>query len=132
MPAGTGSKCRLAALCALSLFAAGCNTMTVRESVLSTNQRVAMVSNPGDGVTPPTNLVLFEEQPGRYVPVAAGFAQAPTTAFLTGAGAGIAMGIGLHSARTKVNTIVQGTSSARSMGGSATGGTATGGSVTIP
>ncbi|KLK94257.1 hypothetical protein AA309_04695 [Microvirga vignae] len=120
-------KPRIAAACALCFLATGCNSMTVRESVLSTNQRVAMVSAPGDGVTPPTNLVLFEERPGRYVPVAAGFAQAPVTAFLEGAGAGIATGIGLHGVKSKVT--VQGTSQAT--GGSATGGTGTGGSVTV-
>ena len=123
-------KSGIAIVCALGLLVAGCNTMTVREAVLSTNQRVAMVSNPGDGVSPPTNVVLFEQRPGRYVPVAAGFAQAPVTAFLTGAGAGIALGIGAHGTRTRVN--VQGTSSARATGGSATGGTGTGGSVTLP
>jgi hypothetical protein len=104
--------------------------MTVRETVLSTNQRVAMVSAPGDGVTPPTNLVLFEQRPGRYVPVAAGFAQAPVSAFLEGAAGGIAIGIGAHGVKSKVT--VQGTSSAQSAGGSATGGTGTGGSVTLP
>lgn len=114
--------------CALCLIAAGCNSITVQESVLSTRQRVAMVSTPGDGVSPPTNVVLFEERPGRYVPVAAGFTQAPVTAFLTGAGAGIALGIGASGVKTKV----QGVSSAQSAGGSATGGSATGGSVTTP
>ncbi|MBB3017154.1 hypothetical protein FHR70_000194 [Microvirga lupini] len=130
MPAEALPKSRIALVCALSLLAVACNTMTVRESVLSTNQRVAMVSNPGDGVTPPTNVVLFESRPGRYEPVAAGFAQAPVTAFVDQAGAGIALGIGAHGTRTKVN--VQGTSSAQSAGGSATGGTGTGGSVTLP
>lgn len=126
------STMRMAAMGALCFLATGCNTMTVREGTLSTRQRIAMVSNPGDGVTPPTNVVLFEERPGRYVPIAAGFAQGPVTAFLTGAGAGIALGIGTHGTRTRINTSVQGTSSAQSTGGSATGGTATGGSVTIP
>ncbi len=119
---------RVAIVCALVLMVAGCNTMTVRETVLSTNQRIAMVSNPGDGVSPPTNVVLFERRPGRYTPVAAGFAHAPVTAFLTGAG--VALGIGAHGTRTRVN--VQGTSSARATGGSATGETGTGGSVTLP
>jgi len=54
------------------------------------------------------------------------------TAFLTGAGAGIALGIGAHGVKTRVTTSVQGTSSAQSTGGSATGGTGTGGSVTLP
>jgi hypothetical protein len=130
-------RCRVTALAGLTLLTAGCNSITVREGVLSTNQRIAMVSSPGDGVSPPANLVLFEDRPGRYVPVAAGFAQAPATAFLTGAGAGIAVGIGLHGARSRVNTLVQGASSAQAAGGSATGGTATGGiatggSVTLP
>jgi hypothetical protein len=123
---------RIVGICALGFLAAGCNTTTVRESVLSTNQRVAMVSNPGDGVTPPTNLVLFEDRPGRYVPVAAGFAEPPATAFLTGAGAGIATGIGLYGARSRVNTVVQGTSAARATGGTGNGGTGNGGSVTLP
>lgn len=116
--------------CALCLLAAGCNNITVQESVLSTRQRVAMISSPGDGISPPTNVVLFEEHPGRYVPIAAGFTQAPVTAFLTGAGAGIALGIGASGVKTKV----QGVSSAasHSSGGSATGGTGTGGSVTLP
>jgi hypothetical protein len=130
MPAAPLSKPCIAVVCSLGCLMSGCNSMTVRESVLSTNQRVAMVSNPGDGVTPPTNVVLFEDRPGRYTPVAAGFAQAPVTAFLNGAGAGIALGIGTHGTKTRVN--VQGTSSARSTGGTATGGTGTGGSVTLP
>ncbi|KFG66822.1 hypothetical protein [Microvirga sp. BSC39] len=130
MPAEAPPKSRIAAVCLLGFLVSACNTMTVRESVLSTNQRVAMVSNPGDGVTPPTNVVLLEERPGRYTPVAAGFAQAPVTAFLNGAGAGVALGIGAHGTKTRVS--VQGTSSARSTGGSATGGTGTGGSVTMP
>ena len=91
MRANTMPRCRVIVLVALTFLSAGCNTITVRESVLSTNQRVAMVSSPGDGVSPPTSLVLFEERRGRYVPVAAGFAQAPVTAFLTGTGAGIAL-----------------------------------------
>jgi hypothetical protein len=124
------SRWRIVAICTLSLAVSACNTMSVRETVLSTNQRVAMVSAPGDGLTPPTNLVLFEQRPGRYVPVAAGFAQAPVTAFLEGAGAGIAIGIGTHGVKSKVT--VQGTSSAQSTGGSATGGTGNGGSVTVP
>ena len=125
-------RCQIIAVVVVSVAVAGCNTMTVREGVLSTRQRVAMVSSPGDGITPPTNLVLFEDRPGRYVPVAAGFAEAPATAFLTGAGAGIAVGLGVRGTRSRVNTVVQGTSSAQSTGGSATGGTATGGSVTLP
>lgn len=126
------SLSRMTTACVLCLFASACNTMTVRESTLSTRQRVAMVSSPGDGVSPPTSVVLFEDRPGRYVPVAAGFAQAPVTSFLAGAGAGIALGIGTHGVKTRVNTSVQGTSSAQSTGGSATGGTGTGGSVTLP
>jgi hypothetical protein len=116
--------------CALCILAGACNAVSVRETTLSTRQRVAMVSTPGDGVTPPTNVVLFEQRPGRYVPIAAGFAQAPVTSFLQGAGAGIAVGIGAYGAKTKVS--VQGTSSASSTGGTAIGGTGTGGSVTLP
>lgn len=123
---------RTVAVVGAALLTANCTTMTVRESVLSTRQRVAMVSHPGDGISPPTNLVLFEERPGRYVPVAAGFAQAPVTAFLTGAGAGIALGIGAHGARSRVNTVVQNTGSSSATGGSAAGGNATGGSVISP
>jgi hypothetical protein len=121
---------QVATACAFCVLTTGCNGVTVRETTLSTRQRVAMVSSPGDGITPPTNVVLFEERPGRYVPIAAGFAQAPVTSFLQGAGAGIALGIGAHGVKTKVS--VQGTSSAQSTGGTATGGTGTGGSVTLP
>ena len=137
-----------AALGALGLLLAGCNTMTVRETVLSTNQRVAMVSNPGDGVTPPTNLVLLEGKPGHFVPVAAGFGQAPATAILTGSAGGIAIGAGAYGAarvvRAPVTNVVQGGASAQANGGNltstivggnslatATGGTATGGSVNV-
>jgi len=113
-------------------FLTGCNTMTVREGVLSTNQRVAMVSSPGDGISPPTSVVLFEHRRGRYVPVATGFGQAPVPAFLTGAGAGIAVGLGAYAgrARNNVSNVFQGSASSQATGGSATGGTATGGSAT--
>jgi len=121
---------RIVTACAFCLLIGACNSVTVRETTLSTRQRVAMVSSPGDGISPPTNVVLFEERPGRYTPIAAGFAQAPVTSFLQGAGAGIALGIGAHGTKTKVS--VQGTSSARSTGGTATGGTGTGGSVALP
>ena len=78
----------------LGLSAAACNNIQVREAVLSTKQRVAMVSTPGDGISPPTNAVFYEGRRGHFVPVAAGFGQAPVPAFLNGAGAGIAVGIG--------------------------------------
>ena len=70
-----------------------------------------MVSTPGDGVSPPTNVVLLEERRGRYVPVATGYAQAPVTAFLTGTGAGAALGIGNYAAaraiRPDTTSVVQ-------------------------
>ena len=117
---------------AFSLLGAGCNSMTVREGVLSTNQRVAVVSTPGDGFSPPTSLVLLENRPGRFVPVATGFAPPPVTSFLAGAGAGIALGVGTYGAarvaRPVVSNVVQG-GSALATGGSATGGSATGGSA---
>lgn len=130
MPGKANATPQVVTACILCIIVSACNSLTVRESALSTRQRIAMVSSPGDGVSPPTNVVLFEERPGRYVPIAAGFAQAPVTSFLQGAGAGIALGIGAHGTKTRVS--VQGTSAAQSSGGSATGGTGTGGSVTTP
>jgi hypothetical protein len=120
---------RFAVLSTVSLLVAGCNTITVRETVLSTNQRVAMVSAPGDGITPPTNVVLLEQQRGRYTPVATGFAQAPVTAFVAGAGAGIALGAGNYAAgrATRPSNISVVGSSAQ--GGAAQGGSAQGGAV---
>jgi hypothetical protein len=81
-----------AVLVGLSLTA--CNHLSVQEAVLSTKQRVAMVSTSGDGVSPPTNAVFYEGRRGQFVPVATGFGQAPVPAFLNGAGAGIAIGLG--------------------------------------
>jgi hypothetical protein len=119
-------KYRIAALGALGLLTAGCNTVTVREELLSTNQRVAMVSSPGDGVSPPTSVVLFEHRRGQYVPVATGFTQAPVTAFFDGAGAGIALGAGVYGAarvaKPSTVSVVQSGGSATASGGSATGG----------
>lgn len=79
----------------LAALLAGCSQMTVHETVLSTNQRLVMVSSPGDGISPPTNVVLLEETPGRLSPVATGFGTAPVPALLTGAVAGIAVGAGI-------------------------------------
>jgi hypothetical protein len=87
-----------AALAALGVLVAGCAQVTVSEAVLSTNQKVAMVSTPGDSVSPPTNLVLLADRHGQYAPVATGFGQAPVPAFLAGAGAGIAVGAGIYGA----------------------------------
>jgi hypothetical protein len=84
-----------AAIAALGVLVAGCAQINVSETVLSTDQKVAMVSTPGDSVSPPTNLVLLSDRDGRYVPVATGFGQAPVPAFLAGAGAGIAVGAGI-------------------------------------
>ena len=115
---------RFAALGIVGLLIASCNTLTVRETVLSTSQKIATVSNPGDGVTPPTTLVLLENGTGQYVPVSTGFAQAPITAFVAGAGSGIAIGTGLASARPAVTNVsqVQSGSSAQATDGA--GGTA--------
>lgn len=118
---------RLLVLSAVCIALAGCNTLTVREGVLSTNQRVAMVSNPGDGVSPPTSLVLVETHPGRFSPVATGFGQAPVTAFVAGAGAGIALGAGTYAAGRAIRPSTIAVTGASAAGGSATGGSATGG-----
>lgn len=121
----------IVAIAGLSVLTSACNGLTVQEAALSTRQRIAMVSSAGDGVSPPTTLVLMEDRPGRYVPIATGFAQAPVTAFVAGAGAGIALGIGTYGAgragRTTVNSVIQASPSSHSTGGSATGGSATGG-----
>jgi len=87
-----------AALAALGVLVAGCAQVNVSEAVLSTNQKVAMVSTPGDSISPPTNLVLLSDRHGQYAPVATGFGQAPVPAFLSGAGAGIAVGAGIYGA----------------------------------
>lgn len=87
-----------AALAALGVLVAGCAQVNVSEAVLSTNQKVAMVSTPGDSVSPPTNLVLLSDRHGQYTPVATGFGQAPVPAFLSGAGAGVAVGAGIYGA----------------------------------
>lgn len=107
----------IAAIGGVGLILAGCNTMQIHETALSTNQRVAMVSTTGDGITPPTNLVLYEDRPGSYVPVTAGFAAAPVTAFLTGAGAGIAVGAGLGSVARPVTNIAQNCGPTNALGG---------------
>jgi hypothetical protein len=88
------------ALAALGVLVAGCAQVQVNvsEAVLSTNQKVAMVSTPGDSVSPPTNLVLLSDRHGQYTPVATGFGQAPVPAFLSGAGAGVAVGAGIYGA----------------------------------
>jgi hypothetical protein len=99
----------------------------VREALLSTNQRIVMVSHPGDGVTPPTNVVLLEQSPGKYVPVATGFGTAPIPALLTGGVAGIAVGTGLAlggdnitqncSAASAGNSVISGPTGAGGPGG---------------
>jgi hypothetical protein len=48
-----------AALAACGMLVAGCAQVNVSEAVLSTNQKVAMVSTPGDSVSPPANLILL-------------------------------------------------------------------------
>ena len=77
-----------------AVMLAGCfdRTLTVSEGRLSTNQRIAMVSSSGNGVSPPTNLVMYEAAPGHMVPVSTGFAQAPVTALMEGVGAAATLG----------------------------------------
>ena len=87
-----------AALAACGMLVAGCAQVNVSEAVLSTNQKVAMVSTPGDSVSPPTNLVLLANPHGQYVPLATGFGPAPVPALLNGAGAGAAIGAGIYCA----------------------------------
>src|SRR4029077_10936911 len=92
------SPCKVpqnAALAACGFLVAGCAQINVSEAVLSTNQKVAMVSTPGDSVSPPANLVLLANPHGQYVPVATGFGPAPVPALLNGAGAGAAIGEGI-------------------------------------
>ena len=89
---------RSAALSMVGVLVAGCAQISVGEVVLSTNQKVAMISTPGDSVSPPTNLVLLADRNGQYAPVATGFGQAPVPAFLAGAGAGIAVSAGIYGA----------------------------------
>jgi predicted small secreted protein len=105
----TGGVMRIqggAVLIAVGLLVAGCNHVAVGEGVLSTGQKVAMVSTPGDSVSPPSTAVLYQPRPGaQYVPVAAGFGQAPLTAFVTGAGAGIAIGAGIAAHRPDVTNV---------------------------
>ncbi|MDQ4060030.1 MAG: hypothetical protein M3145_02855, partial [Pseudomonadota bacterium] len=76
-----------------------------------------MVSSPGDGASPQTNLVLLEGPTGQYVPVSTGFAQTPATAFIAGAGAGIAIAAGQYGAakalRPSVTNVVQNGASAQ-------------------
>jgi hypothetical protein len=87
-----------AAFAACGMLVAGCAQINVSEAVLSTNQKVAMVSTPGDSVSPPANLVLLANPHGQYVPVATGFGPAPVPALLNGAGAGAAIGAGIYGA----------------------------------
>src|SRR5215210_4399277 len=123
-------RSRFTAMCVLGLALAGCNTVTVNEGVLSTNQRVALVSSPGDGVTPPTAVVFFEDRRGQFTPVASGFAQAPVTAVVSGLGAGIAVGTGNFAAASAIRpsrtNVIQTGAAARSISGGAIS-TATGG-----
>src|SRR6476619_3650387 len=85
-----------AALAACGVLLSGC--LTVEETYLSSNQKVAMVYSPGDSISPPTNLVLLANRHGQYVPVATGFGQAPIPAALTGAVGGMAVGAGIYGA----------------------------------
>jgi hypothetical protein len=87
-----------ATLAVLGALVAGCAQLNASETILSTNQKVAMISTPGDSVSPPTTLVLFAEKNGQYAPVATGFGQAPVPAFLAGAGSGIAVASGIYGA----------------------------------
>jgi hypothetical protein len=119
-------KLTAAAFFGLSLTA--CNQLHVQEAVLSTKQRVAMVSTSGDGVSPPTNAVFYEGKRGYFVPVATGFGQAPVPAFLNGAGAGVAVGIGnyagakaLRPDHVNVNQSATATGGAGGAGGKGTG-----------
>jgi len=103
-------------LATVGVLIAGCAQVRVSEAVLSTNQKVAMVSTPGDSVSPPTNLVLLADRHGQYAPVATGFGQAPIPAFLAGAGAGIAIGAGTYAAAKVVRPQVTNISSSNSGG----------------
>lgn len=122
---------RGAAVAGAGLFLCACNGLTVREATLSNNQTVAMVSTPGDGVSPPTNVVLIKDRHGNFVPVSTGYAQAPVTALFAGAMAGVAVGGGLAGAAAlrkpdNVNAFSSGsTSFSTSSGGTAIGGSAT-------
>ena len=106
-------------LATLGVLIAGCAQVRVSEAVLSTNQKVAMVSTPGNSVSPPTNLVLLADRHGQYAPIATGFGQAPIPAFLAGAGAGIAVGAGTYAAAKVAKPQVTNISSSN------TGGTST-------
>lgn len=78
---------------------AGCSSLMVEEAYLSSNQRVAVVTSRGDGIAPPTTMVLLEGQPGKYStlqPVATGFGQAPITAAVAGIGAATAGAVGYY------------------------------------
>jgi hypothetical protein len=117
-------------LALVAVVLGGCNGLTVREATLSNQQKVAMVSTAGDGVSPPATLVLLESERGQYAPVSTGFAQAPVTAALAGAGAGVAIGASTIAAaraiRPAVTNVSQSQSGASATGGS--GGLASGGS----
>lgn len=133
---------RVTVACLTCLALASCNSLTVREATLSNSQEVAMVSTPGDGVSPPTNLVLMKDARGRFVPISTGYAQAPVTALLAGALAGAAVGGGMAGAAalrrpdsTGVSVTALGGSGgtggiATGIGGTAIGGTAIGGGAT--
>jgi hypothetical protein len=84
----------IAAFAACGVLLSGC--LTTEETVLSTNQKVAMVYSPGDSISPPANLVLLANRNGQYYPVATGFGQAPIPAALNGAVAGAAVGAGIY------------------------------------
>ncbi len=88
----------LGALCASTSLGA-CASLKVEEAYLSTNQRVAVVSSRGDGVTPPATVILIEDEPGKFStmkPIATGFGQAPVTAVAAGMGAATIQAVGYY------------------------------------
>ena len=90
---------RILGIVALGATLGGCAAINVHETTLSTNQKVAIVSSPGDGVSPPSSTILVAGRSGQFVPVSTGYAQAPVTAAISGATAGIAIGAGNYAGR---------------------------------
>jgi hypothetical protein len=111
-------------VCVAGALLAGCNT--IQEHTLSTRQRIVTINNAGDGVSPPTTVVLLERRRGVYEPIYGGHTAAPVTAFVAGAGAGIATGIGLASVRPSRTIVTQSGASARATGGAGGAGGAGG------
>jgi hypothetical protein len=131
---------RTLGIAALCTVLGGCTAINVRETTLSTNQKVAIVSSPGDGVSPPSSTVLVASRHGQFVPVSTGYAQAPVTAALSGAVGGMAIGAGNYAAArvlrpTQVNQVQTGgnvtgaTASSQGASANASGGTGFGGSA---